>query len=193
MDVPCIICNKIVYRKPAELKVRINTFCSQKCYAVEKSRRWKQQKNPRFTNGNLTKICEVCHITFTSKSYGAERNAKIVACSKKCGNKVAGKRRCGENHWAWNGGLGRITKPIRAKRKYKDWINTILIRDNHTCQKCHSKEKVEVHHIIELAKLVNEYKAKHGKLDSYDDFFYKEDNGIALCRSCHMTNHKKVK
>jgi hypothetical protein len=193
MEINCVICNKIVSRKPCEVAKRINIFCSQKCYAVEKSRRWKENSNPRFSGGNLKKICQHCKKEFISKRYGNLRNEKIVACSLKCGNILAGKKRTKENHWAWNGGLGRITKPIRAKKKYKDWMRSILEKYNYTCVKCNSTEDVEVHHKKELAIMVKEYLQKHNTLDPYDEYFYKVNNGIILCRKCHITQHTKRK
>jgi endogenous inhibitor of DNA gyrase (YacG/DUF329 family) len=193
MELKCFICNQNVFRTPSQVKFRTNTFCSQKCYAVEKSRRWKGKNNPGFNGGNLEIKCKVCGKQFTSKSYGEKRNSKLGACSLKCGNTLAGIRRAGENHWAWNGGLGRITKPIRAKKKYKDWMNSVLERDNKTCQVCGSLDNLEIHHKKELAILVKEYIAKYKTLDSYNDYFYDKENGITLCRDCHMMNHKKQK
>lgn len=187
----CHECGIDIYRIPSQVKNRTKLFCSQKCYAKEKSNRWKKGNNPRYNGGELNLICKICSKTFSSKRHGEKRNTKLVCCSKKCGNIHAGITRTGENHWAWNGGGGKITKPIRSKRKYKDWIKLVINNSGNKCQKCGSKKELHAHHIKLLSLLVEEYKQKHGKLNADDDFFYDINNGIALCKLCHRKEHER--
>lgn len=63
--------------------------------------------------------------------------------------------------------------------KNKNWRNEIFIRDNFTCNICKDKgDKLQVHH-----------------LNSYA--FFKEqrfdlNNGITLCKKCHLDFHKSL-
>lgn len=191
MYATCHECGLGVNRPPCEIKNRKHIFCSQYCYAKEKSRRWQQSKNPRFVGGEITKKCFICNKKFSHKRYGQKRNDTILCCSKKCSDIKAGETRSGKNHWAWKGGFGRITKPIRSRKKYKEWISFVLKRDNYTCQKCFSKNDIHAHHIKQLAELVIEYKNIFGELKPNDDFFYDINNGLSLCKTCHKMEHKR--
>lgn len=55
--------------------------------------------------------------------------------------------------------------------------NQILNSFNHECIKCHSKKDLCVHHVIKMSP----------KDVRYND----PDNLIVLCRSCHMSIHRK--
>lgn len=65
--------------------------------------------------------------------------------------------------------------PIKSK-EYKEFRKKILERDNYTCQKCGSKEKLQVHHIKSRKK--------------YPELIMNEQNCITLCIVCHaMTDN----
>ena len=81
------------------------------------------------------------------------------------------------------------TSEARRKMKKKDthtfnknylssWSRRVRERDCH-CQKCHTAENLEAHHIIPKA-LMPEH--------AYDD-----NNGITLCKPCHIELHKELK
>lgn len=68
---------------------------------------------------------------------------------------------------------------------YIAWRNSILQRDQYICQKCHKQCKkyekgLAAHHIKEYAK--------------YPELRLDINNGITLCRECHMEHHgRKLK
>jgi len=64
----------------------------------------------------------------------------------------------------------------RSNKIEKRMKRLVLERDNHTCQNCGSKEKVEVHHICPKKK-------------SNKDSNHKLNNLITLCKSCHFKSH----
>ena len=74
----------------------------------------------------------------------------------------------GENHPNWKGG----TKSRPSDRvEYKEWTNSVLERDKHTCQECGETEGVIAHHIKSYAY--------------YPELRFDIDNGLTLCEPCH--------
>lgn len=60
----------------------------------------------------------------------------------------------------------------RVKEKlYKEFRETILKRDNYTCQKCGAKNRLQVHHIKSRKE--------------YPELIMDADNCITLCITCH--------
>ncbi len=59
----------------------------------------------------------------------------------------------------------------RSDIEYKQWINSVLERDNYTCQCCGSKLNPEVHHILNYSQ--------------YKNLRVDIDNGTTLCECCH--------
>ena len=71
--------------------------------------------------------------------------------------------------------------PIRGSLEYKLWQDSVLNRDNNTCQKCgyNFVSKLVAHHILNFSKWV--------------ELRFAIDNGITLCRNCHKEFHLKYK
>lgn len=88
-------------------------------------------------------------------------------------------RKRGKDSPNWKGGnpWKRYSNP-----QYKIWRESVLERDNYTCQKCFRKCKkrekgLAAHHIKEYAK--------------FPELRLDINNGITLCRECHMNHHGK--
>ncbi|MBO4516044.1 HNH endonuclease [bacterium] len=56
-----------------------------------------------------------------------------------------------------------------------DWAEQVIKRDRN-CVICGSKQDLEAHHIF--------------KVNNYDDAYLDLNNGIALCRKCHLNFHE---
>lgn len=176
----CKTCKKEIPKK--------KKFCDHKCYSEEKRKTWSKGNNPRWKGGQLTVICGECQIKFEVKRYGRDRKQKF--CSHKCYANYRSRKYVGKAHHNFKGELGgRITRPVRWRKRYARWIDFIKKRDV-VCKICESKNKLQVHHVQPLSELVNEFKARHGKLDGAHDYFYRKDNGILLCQSCHLDAHR---
>ncbi len=68
---------------------------------------------------------------------------------------------------------------ITDYRILNKWRNAVLTRDNYTCKKCGATESLICHHIIDRYE--------------YPELTLDVDNGITLCRSCHMKTHDELK
>lgn len=83
----------------------------------------------------------------------------------------------GDKHYKWKGG-----KPWERFKDtaYLQWRNSVLTRDNYTCQDCQK-----------ICKKYEKGLAAH-HIKSYKDFPELRldiDNGKTLCRECHMKLH----
>jgi len=82
----------------------------------------------------------------------------------------------GEDHHAWNGGISSEHKKIRESKEYENWRESVFERDGYTCQNCgQTGGNLNAHHIKEFAEFESER--------------FNTDNGVALCRECHMNLH----
>lgn len=84
----------------------------------------------------------------------------------------------GENHWNWKGGITDNNHKQRESSDYKRWRNEVFHRDNYTCQYCKQfGGTLNAHHIKPFSL--------------YPELRFDIDNGITLCRECHITLHKE--
>ena len=79
--------------------------------------------------------------------------------------------RKGEKSQNWKGGITMKNALIRCSGKYRSWKKAVLQRDNYTCQKCQSKEKLHVDHIKQFVR--------------YPLLRFNISNGRTLCEKCH--------
>lgn len=80
------------------------------------------------------------------------------------------------DHWDWNSVPPAVERGrIRKSPEYLQWREAVLKRDNYTCQKCGSNADLQVHH-------------KNNFID-YPDQRIAEDNGITLCKKCHLKGY----
>ena len=76
--------------------------------------------------------------------------------------------------------------------KYRMWRVEVFSRDDKTCQHCFTKTgPMEAHHKIPILSIIrqNESRIKAGDFDI--PLLYDKENGITLCRNCHMIEHGK--
>lgn len=152
----CPVCHKYFNVKDKRQKV-----CSLSCAGKSATPTPYAKRSPRSNPKKIISECKLCGKEFTKKS-----NSQIY-CSTKC---------------------RRIYSSITSHRKRSGrsgtvesfrWKNNVHIRDNYTCQKCGSKEKLHAHHIIPFS------------LD--ESLRYEITNGITLCEKCHKKEHKRLR
>jgi hypothetical protein len=164
--IQCTVCGVTIYRKPSQYKERKSFFCSYKCKGSAESVKKKL-------------ICEFCGKPFlrypSSIKWNEIRERKGTYCSKKCQGLSVSKR--GEESTAWKGGLSRGYKTGYHSSQYRDWRESVFIRDNYTCQYCHARgAELNAHHIFGFTH--------------FPEFRFSLDNGVTLCAPCHETTKK---
>jgi hypothetical protein len=83
----------------------------------------------------------------------------------------------GEKSILWKGGITEKNKSIRNGIEYRLWREAVFARDNWTCQKCKVKgvKTLQAHHIKSFSK--------------NSELRFIIDNGITLCKKCHLKSH----
>lgn len=83
-----------------------------------------------------------------------------------------------ERHWNWKGGITNERHRIRESALYKKWRVQVFERDKYICQSCGKiGGKLNAHHIKPFSV--------------YPELRLDIDNGITLCKECHIELHKK--
>lgn len=109
---------------------------------------------------------------------GRKRGPQSLEHRQKLRLAKLGKRGEETNHW--KGGLSDIKHRMRSSDDWKKWREAVFERDNYTCQECYLRGVVlEPHHIIPLKETLSRA--------------FEINNGITLCRPCHMNTMGKEK
>jgi len=107
------------------------------------------------------------------KMSNAHKGKKFSAEHKK----KLSETRIGKNHWNWKGGVTPENTKIRHSIEYRLWRESVFARDNWTCQGCEIMGGIlNPHHIKNFA--------------DYPELRFAIDNGITLCKDCHILFHK---
>ena len=69
-------------------------------------------------------------------------------------------------------------KPRNESAEYRVWRGKVMMRDGFRCKVCGEKEDLQAHHIVS-------WKDTEGE----DPLRFDVNNGITLCRSCHLIAH----
>lgn len=82
----------------------------------------------------------------------------------------------GDKHPNWKGGISSERKLYMQTNEYQNWRKEVFNRDDYTCQCCHQHGgELNAHHIECYSENVDK------RIDI--------DNGITLCKECHIKFH----
>lgn len=117
------------------------------------------------------------HTLETRKKIGLASLGRTPSAETRLKKSLAKRGSKGSN---WQGGKTKKNLIIRTSLKYKLWRERIFKRDEWTCVNCGEVGgKLNAHHIKGFSK--------------YPKLRFDIDNGITLCKECHINIHKKIK
>ena len=94
--------------------------------------------------------------------------------------------RQGRNSGMWQGGITPLRVQIQNTENWKNWIKTIMERDNYSCVKCGVKNnRLHVHHKKSDSQIRKEYDIKTVEEAINCEALWEIDNGEVLCKDCH--------
>ena len=165
--------------------------CSQETRAkISASKKGKKLNGPSWQIG-LTKETDEriarMAATRTGKKYGPRPNRKGIRVSMATEFKkgiipeggIETRFKKGPDHPLWKGGVTSEHAKIRRGKQYRTWRNAIYYRDHFHCKICDKhceKMNIVAHHI--------------NSFSAYPHLRFAVDNGITLCRSCHINLHR---
>ncbi len=199
----CLHCNN-EFTKVIHCSIKkwgITKFCSRKCFyeykRIEKSCSNCEKKFIVIKSSLHREFCSIQCSNKEGKWLGKTRDEQTkekiskknkgkrfsISSEFKKGHKSLRKGKkfleiCGSKHWNWKGGVTSITDVIRNSVEYNTWRKEVYKRDYWTCKICDVKQRFPVAHHIKSFK--------HFPEDRFDI-----DNGVTLCRSCHIKVHQK--
>jgi 5-methylcytosine-specific restriction endonuclease McrA len=100
--------------------------------------------------------------------------------SKEVVDKIREKRKIqvGDKCPSWKGGITPVVRMARNHERYSIWRKSIFDRDEYICQVCKTSGKyLNGHHIVGVYENI--------------DLIYNVDNGLTLCKDCHLLFHNK--
>ena len=174
VKVVCSVCGKEIFRQQAQAAKWAEFICSGECRSKWMQGKYKGENSPKFCK--VERICEWCGKQYLV--FKAEGD-KTRFCSKQCRNDWQSSMMSGENHYNWRGGVTEARHLDMTSREYKVWRDRVFQRDHYTCQMCgdNTGGNLNAHHI-------KAYK-------DFPDSRYDVDNGITLCKTCHIKVHKQ--
>ena len=98
----------------------------------------------------------------------------------------------GEKGNKWAGGITDLYLKIRHLFEYRQWVSDIFYRDNFICQECFSRGgRLNAHHIKAFSEIIREYHIDSVEKALNCSELWNLNNGITLCKKCHILIHKK--
>lgn len=185
----CVVCQKPLYRRPGELKkVRYVVCCEHRDEAKRQAGLTEKQLDAlklgrvkgenRRTGSKHTEATKI-KISETNKRFWQENPEKLVE---------RGKKMRGEKHYNWKGGASKFNASIRQMTENRKWINDVVGRDGQ-CITCGSEVNLEAHHIIPLAKILEDNHINSLAQARECEQLWDLSNGITWCSQCHYKHH----
>jgi hypothetical protein len=188
----CVLCGKLLYRRPFEFK-KTRYFACMGCRT--NAQRAAGVTVAQQTGLSLGRIKGTNHRA--GYSHREESKAKAAEANRAFWDahpeklKERGEKLRGERHYRWRGGANSFNLSIRQMEENRRWMLAVRERDGQ-CLQCGARENLESHHKTELAKLIERFGIK-----SRDDArtcvaLWDISNGETLCQLCHYAEHGRI-
>lgn len=157
-----------IYCKKEYLGRRRSKYCSLMCFSTDyRGVKFSKEHRKKLSLAKLGKPGNMRGYKFTEEQLKrlSESHMGHIAWNK--GRPMFQMR--GENHPRWKGGKNLR---LNATLEWKLWREAVFKRDGYKCFDCGEGGYLEPHHILPLKETLSR---------AFDI-----NNGITLCRSCHM-------
>jgi len=152
----CQVCGASFTRHKAQIERGQGIYCSRACA---------RSGSPTRKKARPVVACHTCGTEFEKfNSEIRKTTGDLHFCSPECWYI----HNQGENHYQWGGGQNERVNP-----DYLKWRKAVLHRDKGYCRLCHSRERLEVHHIK--------------RFTTHPAARWEVANGLTLCHDCHVT------
>lgn len=186
----CKQCHLKFYVYPYAFK---QFFCNNKCRGRWLSENKKGENHPSWGGGEVEKKCKHCGEVFLIHPAHV-KNGEGVFCDRKCHGEWQSENYLGENNPCWRGGIKPFSDNIRRTSLYYRWRRAVIKRDGGGCSRCPQVGGIlHVHHLVSFSKIVKNFRDKYPLIAvDYISEMWDISNGITLCESCHIKEHKKL-
>jgi len=200
--------NEYYFLKNRKRRHKYTQRCKE-CTSVFNKEQRKKHKKPCPMCGKLilkaSSLCSKCvvnhpnRIKATNKLVAFQKLRKMHVYCIDCGIEIGlrGKRcvRCknkGERNSQWKGGVTILKERLRDSFEYRQWRSDVFTRDRFTCTTCgHTGSGLQAHHIIPFSVLMQKYEITIIEQAIQCDELWNINNGLTLCRDCHIVFHTK--
>lgn len=186
----CVICSTPLYRRPGELlKVRYAACMAHRNEAArrfgvtdaqEKGLQLGRRRGTNNRTGYQHRDESKLRTSQANKEYWASHPDEL---------RDRGKKLRGVNHYRWNGGVSKLNASIRRMTENRRWMDAVKQRDGHKCVRCGSTDRLESHHLIELADLIQKHNIQSREDARNTPDLWDVSNGETLCEKCHYKHH----
>lgn len=174
----CDNCNNEIIRANKNDYRNKHSFCNPDCYKFWWGKKiaikFRGSGNVRWDENKVFKKCFVCGTEF--RATGARKKYGKF-CSRSCVSKW---NFTGSRNPKWKGGIPREQRTELPE--YEEWRKEVYKRDGWKCKICKTGGKqIIAHHVRTYKHFLNDR--------------FKVENGLTLCRACHIklhTIHKDV-
>lgn len=131
-------------------------------------------KHPNWKGGPIALECEFCKEEYQIRR-GGSRTSRF--CSTKCHDAWRSENKSGPNSPFWDHGKTDEERIVQRKYpEYRQYIKSVMKRDNYQCQVCGATHtELEVHHLYSYAH--------------YPEHALNVDYGIVVCKDQHKEFH----
>lgn len=190
----CVLCQKPLYRRPADM--------ARRRYAACMACRGKAQAVVGVTDAQQAGLSRG-RVKGTNHRTGyrhrPESKAKTAAANRAFWAShpelavARGAQTRGEKHYRWNGGSSRLNTSIRQMHENRKWMDAVKARDGR-CLRCGATDALESHHRVSLAELIQTLGiASREDARRHAAILWDLNNGETLCRSCHDAEHGRAR
>ena len=202
-----------LHREYVVNKKSIRDIASEAGVSIRSIARWLSDNNIKTRTGSESLV----NIK-TGKEHPCYKGATL--CPVCGGNKTSSSKKCRKCHFDYlkehpkdNGsylGVYDISQILRSNTQ--EWRLSVFKRDNYTCMGCDDDRggNLHAHHIIPFSDIRDQLIIEYGSVVEYDfdtddnriEFIkhcrldarlHDVDNGITLCKECHLAEHRSMK